>query len=175
MTIKEHRKVAGLTQQQFAELFNIPVDTVKAWDCGRRKADRLKEKLIIEKLERMVGDMNISEEYFNEKIREHGFEIDIKFENTYAGNRIRYFFFKGQKIYFDGQAVNGGTYFGWTNEEFNNLLFIFENINESDGIYMESPLGIELDFTWGMKESLSNVNFSGYWHEVDEKICKKVG
>lgn len=53
MTIKEYRQNAGLTQQQFAELFDIPVDTVKAWDCGRRKPDKLKEKLMIKELERM--------------------------------------------------------------------------------------------------------------------------
>lgn len=53
--IKEYRQAAGLTQQQFAELFDIPIDTVKAWDCGRRKPDKLKEKLIIEKLEQIKG------------------------------------------------------------------------------------------------------------------------
>lgn len=51
--IKKYREAAGLTQKQFAELFDIPIDTVKAWDCGRRKPDKLKEKLIIEKLEQM--------------------------------------------------------------------------------------------------------------------------
>lgn len=53
--IKKRRKLAGLTQQQFAELFDISIDTVKAWDCGRRKPDKLKEKLIIKELERMKG------------------------------------------------------------------------------------------------------------------------
>ena len=53
MDIKEYRQRAGLTQQQFAKLFEIPVDTVKSWDSGRRKPDKLKEKLIIEKLEQM--------------------------------------------------------------------------------------------------------------------------
>lgn len=48
--IKEHRQKAGLSQKQFAELFDIPIDTVKSWDSGRRKPDKLKEKLIIEKL-----------------------------------------------------------------------------------------------------------------------------
>ena len=53
MEIKEYRQRAGLTQQQFAKLFEIPVDTVKSWDSGRRKPDKLKDKLIIEKLEQM--------------------------------------------------------------------------------------------------------------------------
>ena len=54
--IKDYRIAAGLTQQQFAELFDIPIDTVKAWDCGRRKPDKLKKKLMIEKLEQMNND-----------------------------------------------------------------------------------------------------------------------
>lgn len=49
--IRKMRESAGLTQQQFADLFGISIDTVKSWDCGRRKPDKLKEKLIIEKLE----------------------------------------------------------------------------------------------------------------------------
>ena len=49
--IREYREKAGLTQQQFAEMFGISINTVKSWDCGRRTPDRLKEKLIIEKLE----------------------------------------------------------------------------------------------------------------------------
>ena len=55
MTIKEYRQAVGLTQQQFADLFDISINTVKAWDCGRRKPDKLKEKLIIKELERMKG------------------------------------------------------------------------------------------------------------------------
>lgn len=49
--IREYREKAGLTQQQFAEMFGISINTVKSWDCGRRTPDKLKEKLIIEKLE----------------------------------------------------------------------------------------------------------------------------
>lgn len=51
--IKEYRKSSGLTQKQFAELFEIPIDVVKSWDSGRRKPPGWAEKLIIEKLERM--------------------------------------------------------------------------------------------------------------------------
>lgn len=51
--IKEYRLAAGLTQKQFSELFEIPLDTVKNWDAGRRYPPLWAEKLIIEKLERM--------------------------------------------------------------------------------------------------------------------------
>ncbi|MEY8265148.1 hypothetical protein AALA79_02025 [Lachnospiraceae bacterium 64-25] len=53
MLIKEYRKAAGLTQKQFSDLFKIPLDTVKSWDCGRRKPTKVEEKLIIKELERM--------------------------------------------------------------------------------------------------------------------------
>ena len=49
--IKQARQNAGLTQNQFSELFEIPIDVVKSWDAGRRKPPTWAEKLIIEKLE----------------------------------------------------------------------------------------------------------------------------
>lgn len=48
--IKDHRQAAGLTQKQFSDLFEIPIDVVKSWDSGRRKPPTWAEKLIIEKL-----------------------------------------------------------------------------------------------------------------------------
>ena len=51
--IKEYRQSAGLTQEEFSKLFEIPLDTVKNWDSGRRKPPEWAEKLIIEKLEGM--------------------------------------------------------------------------------------------------------------------------
>lgn len=55
MKIKDYRIDAGLTQKQFSELFEIPIDTVKSWDCGRRKPAKSQEKLIIRELKRMKG------------------------------------------------------------------------------------------------------------------------
>lgn len=60
--IKEKRQQAGLTQKQFSDLFGIPLDTVKNWDSGRRKPQEWAEKLIIEKLDRLISK-NISQEY----------------------------------------------------------------------------------------------------------------
>lgn len=53
--IKDYRKLAGLTQKQFSELFEIPLDTVKKWDSGKMKPPKYVEKLIIEKLEQING------------------------------------------------------------------------------------------------------------------------
>lgn len=50
MQIKEYRQAIGLTQKEFSELFEIPIDVVKSWDSGRRKPPEWAEKLIIEKL-----------------------------------------------------------------------------------------------------------------------------
>lgn len=52
LDIREHRKSAGLTQEQLSKLFNpqIPIDTIKNWDSGRRKPPEWAEKLIIEKI-----------------------------------------------------------------------------------------------------------------------------
>lgn len=51
--IKKYRQDAGLTQAEFSKIFEIPLDTVKGWDSGRRKPPEWAEKLIIEKLEMM--------------------------------------------------------------------------------------------------------------------------
>ena len=55
MTLKESRQAAGLTQAEFSKLFEIPLDTVKNWDTGRRKPPEWAEKLIIEKLNAIKG------------------------------------------------------------------------------------------------------------------------
>lgn len=51
--IKDHRQAAGLTQKQFSELFEIPIDVIKSWDSGRRKPPEWAERLIIKELDRM--------------------------------------------------------------------------------------------------------------------------
>lgn len=53
MEIKKHRQAAGLTQQQFSDIFEIPIDVVKSWDSGRRRPPIWAEKLIVEKLKKM--------------------------------------------------------------------------------------------------------------------------
>ena len=53
MSIKEERISSGLTQKEFSDMFEIPIDVVKSWDSGRRKPPTWAEKLIIEKLNSM--------------------------------------------------------------------------------------------------------------------------
>ena len=50
MNIKEARLVAGLTQRQMSELFEIPTRTIENWESGDRKPPTYVEKLIVEKL-----------------------------------------------------------------------------------------------------------------------------
>lgn len=53
IAIKEYRKKIGMTQKQFSDLFEIPIDVVKSWDSGRRNPPDWAEKLILEKLKRI--------------------------------------------------------------------------------------------------------------------------
>lgn len=52
--IRIAREAAGLTQKEFADMFDISIDTVKSWDIGRRRPDKLKESLIIKELARIA-------------------------------------------------------------------------------------------------------------------------
>jgi len=53
MTLKEKRLAMGLTQVQFAELLDIPVRSIKSWDCGDRKPPDWVERLIFYKIEQI--------------------------------------------------------------------------------------------------------------------------
>lgn len=55
LSIKDQRIAAGLTQEELSELLEIPIDTIKNWDSGRREPPVWVKKLIIEKLEQMKG------------------------------------------------------------------------------------------------------------------------
>ena len=61
MKIKEYRQAVGLTQEEFSKLFEIPLDTVKHWDSGRRNPPKWAEKLIIEKLENIRNEKSEKE------------------------------------------------------------------------------------------------------------------
>ena len=54
--IKDARIKTSLTQKQFSDIFEIPIDVVKSWDSGRRKPPAWAEKLIIEKLNRIQNE-----------------------------------------------------------------------------------------------------------------------
>ncbi len=56
LKIKEYRQIAGLTQGQFSELFEIPIDVVKSWDSGRRYPPKWVEKMLIEKLNTIIKE-----------------------------------------------------------------------------------------------------------------------
>lgn len=56
MTIKEARLLAGLTQQQMSDLFEIPKRTIENWEAGDRKPPAYVEKLIVEKLQQIAAE-----------------------------------------------------------------------------------------------------------------------
>jgi DNA-binding transcriptional regulator YiaG len=50
MTIKDLRTMSGMTQQEFANYFEIPKHTIENWEGGQRKCPEYLEKLIEYKL-----------------------------------------------------------------------------------------------------------------------------
>ena len=52
MTIKELRKAAGMTQQQFSEYFGVPKRTVEDWESDERKCKPYLIDLMRYKLEK---------------------------------------------------------------------------------------------------------------------------
>lgn len=71
MTIKEMRKLLGLSQFQFAEKYDIPKATVSNWEQGRRECPEYVLKL----LERVVKQDYSELAPFDEAIRKQ-FEDD---------------------------------------------------------------------------------------------------
>ena len=50
MNIREIRKTTGLTQKEFADLFNIPIGTVRRWEYGESTPAPYLIRLIAERL-----------------------------------------------------------------------------------------------------------------------------
>lgn len=60
MTIKEIRKLTGLTQRDFAKKYNIPVRSIENWETDNPSAKRCCPDYVISLLERAVReDFNI--------------------------------------------------------------------------------------------------------------------
>lgn len=59
--IRDKRIAAGLTQQQMADLFEMPKRTIENWEYGSRKPAQWIEKLVIEKLEKIVEEKKMNE------------------------------------------------------------------------------------------------------------------
>ena len=56
MTLKEARLLAGLTQQQMSDLFEIPKRSIENWEAGDRKPPAYVEKLIVDKLQQIADN-----------------------------------------------------------------------------------------------------------------------
>lgn len=53
--IRQLRTNLGLTQKQFAAQFDVSIDSVKSWECGRRTPPKWAFQLLMEKLEEIDG------------------------------------------------------------------------------------------------------------------------
>lgn len=60
-TIKEARRLAGLTQQGVTDALGIPRRTLQDWESGKRTPPGWAEALVIEKLERIAQDNQTAE------------------------------------------------------------------------------------------------------------------
>lgn len=54
MTLKEARLAAGLTQQQMADLMEIPKRSIENWEGDKSKCPHYVERLIIAELQRIA-------------------------------------------------------------------------------------------------------------------------
>ena len=52
MSIKELRKLSGMTQKAFGEYFGIPKRTVEDWECERRSCSEYLLRLMYYKMEK---------------------------------------------------------------------------------------------------------------------------
>lgn len=62
MTLKELRIKAGFSQQELSAKFEIPIDTIKSWDSGRRNPPEWAEKLLRKELEMEILKMEKNRE-----------------------------------------------------------------------------------------------------------------
>lgn len=54
--IETARKALGMSRAEMSRQFEIPVRTLENWDAGVRQCPVWAEKLILEKLERMLAE-----------------------------------------------------------------------------------------------------------------------
>lgn len=120
----------------------------------------------------------VSNTYLKGKLKERG--IEIEYGRTFAGNPIRFFVYKGQKIYFDTECNNGGTVFCWKKREVEHLLFALDHVEKNGhhiyGAFPFDHVSSELDFyhefDWGYEEYMIASNFSLKWGLEGDKLCR---
>lgn len=54
--IKEARECWGVSQQKMSDVLGIPKRTIENWEMGVRKPPEWTEKLIIEKIEKIIEE-----------------------------------------------------------------------------------------------------------------------
>lgn len=109
-----------------------------------------------------------------EELKKRG--IELQSEQNYADNIVRFFKFKGQKIYFDDEFPNCTTTSFWDEERIKNMIFVIDHVKEKvEDIYYKMGEDTCEYFSWGEKEYLLSVDFMGYFVIYKGKICKEIG
>ncbi len=102
-------------------------------------------------------------------------DIKIEYGKNYAQNFVRFFVYKGQKIYFDSERSNGGTFFEWNKSTIKNLLFILDHVESfGQSVYYKIEGELCFSFDWGYKEYLLPSQFSGSFGFQDGKLYEFV-
>lgn len=116
----------------------------------------------------------VNPNYLKSKLDERG--IQIQTEVNFAGNNVRYFEHKGQKIMFDTETASGGTTFAWSEKEVSVLLFLIDNISkEGQSLYAVDEDYGEIEETsrrWGDREYLIHSQFYGNYTVEDGKVVE---
>lgn len=120
----------------------------------------------------------VSNTYLKGKLKERG--IEIEYGRTYADNPIRFFVYKGQKIYFDMELPNGATVFAWEKKEVEHLLFALDYVEKNGhhiyaafpSDYDSSELDFGHEFDWGYEDYMIHSNFSLEWGLEGDKLCR---
>lgn len=60
MTLKDARRITGLSQNKLTDLYGIPRRTFQAWELGARECPKWCERLVIKELLNYKGDGNMT-------------------------------------------------------------------------------------------------------------------
>ena len=116
----------------------------------------------------------VNSNYLKSELKKRG--IEVQTEVNAAGNNVRYFVHKGQKIMFDTETPCGGTTFAWSEKEASVLLFFLDNITEEkQQLYAIDEDYVDIEespYRWGDKEYLLPQSFFGNYSIEDGKVVE---
>lgn len=88
--IKESRLALGWSQQKMSDELEIPKRTIQDWETGKRIPPVYVEKLVIEKLERIKGEKDMTNEKIKKAVAEKFEDLKELYidDDSYTGSLI---------------------------------------------------------------------------------------